>query len=49
MSELRRPPSNRTFLIGALILLNVMVLGGAVKVLLDAGASWRPPPKPAGS
>jgi hypothetical protein len=35
MSELRRPPSNRTFLIGALILLNVMVLGGAVKVLLD--------------
>jgi hypothetical protein len=35
MSKLRRPPSNRTILIGALILLNVMVLGGGVKVLLD--------------
>lgn len=35
MSKLRRPPSNRTLLIGALILLNVMLLGGAVKVLLD--------------
>jgi hypothetical protein len=35
MSKLRRPPGNRTILIGALILLNVMMLGGAVKVLLD--------------
>lgn len=35
MSKLRRPPDSRTVLIGALILLNLMVLGGAVKVLLD--------------
>jgi hypothetical protein len=35
MSNLRRPPGNRTILIGALILLNVMMLGGGLKVLLD--------------
>jgi len=35
MSNLRRPPGNRTILIGALILLNVMGWGGAVKALLD--------------
>ena len=35
MSKLRRPPGNRTILIGALILLNVMMLGGGVKTLLD--------------
>jgi hypothetical protein len=35
MSKLRRPPGNRTILIGALILLNVMMLGGGLKVLLD--------------
>jgi hypothetical protein len=35
MSKLRRPPDSRTLLIGALILLNVMMLGGGLKVLLD--------------
>lgn len=35
MRKPRRPPDSRTLLIGALILLNVMMLGGAVKVLLD--------------
>jgi uncharacterized protein DUF3592 len=35
MSKLRRPPDSRTLLIGGLILLNVMVLGGGLKVLLD--------------
>jgi hypothetical protein len=35
MSKLRWPPSNRTVLIGALILLNVMMLAGGLKVLLD--------------
>jgi hypothetical protein len=35
MSKLRRPPGSRTLLIGALILLNVMMLGGGLKVLLD--------------
>jgi hypothetical protein len=35
MSKLRRPPDSRTILIGALILLNVMMLSAGVKVLLD--------------
>jgi hypothetical protein len=35
MSKLRRPPGSRTLLIGALILLNLMLLGGGVTVLLD--------------
>ena len=35
MSKLRRPPDSRSLLIGALILLNLMMLGGGLKVLLD--------------
>ena len=35
MSKLGRPPDSRTLVIGALILLNVMMLGGGLKVLLD--------------
>jgi uncharacterized protein DUF3592 len=35
MSTLRRLPDRRTLLIGGLILLNVMMLGGGLKVLLD--------------